>query len=445
MAKSKILVVVISLVLLTSSVFALDLTEWKYQAEVTIETGTDKYCKLTLTPEIYNAARLDLSDIRLLDDDGEQVPYVLAKPEDTPQSVEYSPTIINRSTNEHKAAMVTLDFGKQVVKNRIEVETVGSNFRRSVKVEGSNDNIQFFTVVEAAYVFAITPRRRFSRIELPPNDYRYLRISVAPMVEETQSPIIENVRASKYESKLAERQPVVNMSQLEHSEDEKSKSSIYIYDLAYRQLPISEIEFEVADTTFYRYVTLEGRDTTTRKVPIDSEDNRQRFREVEVEWKRIIGDTIYRYPDASGKNCVKLVLRISPGTRVYRYLRLVISNYDDRPLTLNSTSAKMIAHNIVFESQDSLTPVLYVGSQSAGMPRYDLSRLLARPLQVQARLAVLGVITDNPIFGQAEEKPLAWTEKHKVLLWIIMGALVVVLGGFIFKSFKSIQTKEAQT
>jgi len=444
MAKLKFSVIVVLLLLLASSVFAIDLTKWKYQAEVTIDSGTDKYCKLTLTPDIYNAARLDLADIRILDDNGGQVPYVLAKPKDITQSVKYSPAIINRSTGENNAAMVTLDFGKQVVKNRIEVQTGGNNFRRSVRVEGSNDNIEFFTVVETAYVFAITPRRRFSRIDLPANDYRYVRISVAPMAEETESPVIENVLASKYESKLAQRQPV-KMSQLQHSEDEKTKSSIYIYDLAYRQLPITEIELEVADNAFYRYVTLEGRDTTTRKVRIDSEDNRQRFREVEVEWKRIIGETIYRYPGVSGKKCEKLTLSISPGTPVYKFLRLTISNYDDRPITLSSTSAQMIAHNIVFESQDGVAPVLYVGSQSAGMPRYDLSRLLSRPLEVQARKANLGDITNNPLFGQVEPKPLAWTEKHKVLLWIIMGVVVAVLGAFIFKSFKSIQTKEAQS
>ncbi len=443
MAKSKILVIVILLVLSAGNVFALDLTKWQYKADVTVGDGTDKYCKLSLTPEIYNAAKLDLADIRLIDTDGEQVPYVLARPKDIAQSFKYNPAIINRSTKEDKAAMVTLDFGKQVLKNRIEVQTAGDNFRRAVRVEGSNNNIEFFTVVDTAYVFAITSQRRFSRIDLSPNDYRYLRISVAPMAEENQSPVINDIKASKYESKLAERQPV-KMSKLEHSEDEKSKSSIYIYDLEYRQLPITEIELEVADNAFYRYVTLEGRDTTTTKVRIDSEDNRQRFREVEVEWKSIIGDTIYRYLETSGKKCEKLLLRISPGTRVYRYLRLVISNYDDRPLALSSTSAKMIAHNIVFESQDSSELVLYVGSQSAGMPRYDLSRILTRPLQVKAMMARISNIIENPLFGQAQAKPLAWTEKHKVLLWVIMGVVVAVLGAFIFKSFKSIQAKEAQ-
>lgn len=444
MTKSKILVIAVLLVSIVSNVFALDLAKWKYQAQVTVEEGTGQYCIMALTPDIYDAARGDLADIRLLDAHGQQVPYVLAKPGDITDRLKYSPALINRSTNEDGAAMVTLDFGRQIVKNQIEVDTGGNNFRRPVKVEGSNDNVQFFTVVDTAFVFAVDYRTRFETVDLPGNDYRYLRITVEPMATEEKSPVINAVRAFKHESKLAKRQPV-KMVQVEHSENEKNKSSIYVYDLAYRHLPISEIELDVADNAFYRYVTILGRDEATRKVKIDREDNRQRFREVEVAWKSIISGTIYRYPEASGKKRQKLVLRVPSGRRIYRYLKIVISNYDDKPMAINSTSAKMIADNIVFTAQDDIAPTFYVGSQSAGKPRFDLVQRLNNPLQVKARVANLGEIINNPLFGQVEGKTTPWTEKHKVLLWIIMGILVAVLGAFILKSFKSIQTKEAQS
>ena len=244
---------------LLSTVFAFETTKWKYRAKVTIENGTSKYYALTLTPETYNAARPDLGDIRLVNANGEQVPYVLFKPQDITEKQTYKPTVINRSTYKDKVADVTLDFGKQTIKNAIEVITQGDNFRRAVKIEGSNNNIEFFTLVEQAYTFAVEYNKRFEHIDLPVNDYRYLRISVWPMTTEGKSPVIEEVRAFKIERKFAKRQPV-NTAQIEHSEDEKSNSSIYVYDLAYCRLPISEIELDVADDSFYRYVTVEGRD-----------------------------------------------------------------------------------------------------------------------------------------------------------------------------------------
>ncbi len=396
-----------------------------------------------LTPAIYDAARPDFGDIRLVDAQGEQVPYVLVKPEDTPEERKYELALINRSTNADGAAMVTLDFEKKVVKNSIEVMTRGNNFRRAVKVEGSNDNTEFFTLVEHAYVFAVTYDRRFEQVDLPKNDYRYLRITVAPMAREEQSPVIDEVMAFKIEKSVAERHPM-EMALIEHSEDEKSKSSIYVYDIAYRHLPVSEIEFDVADDSFYRYVTVEGRDAQTREVKVYGEDNRQRTREVEVKWERIISSTIYRYTEASGKKRERLTLRIPSGRRLHRYLKITIRNYDDRPVVVESASAKMIAHKIVFANMDNVAPTLYVGSETARTPRYDLGQRLSNPLQVKARAAKLSGITDNPLFGQAEEKAVAWTEKHKVLLLVVMVVVALVLGGFILKSFKSIQSEQVE-
>ncbi|MHC4285972.1 MAG: hypothetical protein ACYSWZ_23815 [Planctomycetota bacterium] len=220
MTKSKMLVIVVVLVGMVSNVLALDLVKWKYQAQVTIEEGSGRYCRLALTPDIYDAARDDLADIRLLDARGQQVPYLLSTPRDITDRLKYSPTLINRSTNEDGAAMVTLDFGRQIMKNRIEVDSGGNNFRRPVKVEGSNDNVQFFTVVDTAFVFAVDYQTRFEKIDLPGNDYRYLRITVEPMATEEKSPVIDTVRAFKHESKLAKRQPV-KMVQVEDSENER--------------------------------------------------------------------------------------------------------------------------------------------------------------------------------------------------------------------------------
>ncbi len=446
MTKSRVLALGIFtlLIALGCNVFAVDLTRWKYQAEVTIADGTSDYCRLTLTPEVYDAARLDLADIRLVDSLGEQIPYVLAKPSDVTQRHCYQLEIINRSMSPDKAAMVTLDFGKQVLKNSIEVISQGDNFRRAVKIEGSNDNIEFFTLVEQAYVFAVTRSKRFEQVDLPVNDYRYLRISVGPMATEDKTPVIEKVKASKIEGKFTDRQSV-NMERIEYNEDEKSNSSIYVYDLAYRRLPISEITLNVTDDSFYRYVTVEGRDVARRMVKIDSEDSRQRFREVEVPWQGIINDTIYRYTTVDGQKHERLALRFPSDRRVYRYLKITINNYDDRPIVVNSASAKMIANNIVFAAQGNATPALYVGSESARAPRYDLTYRLKNPLQIEARMAKLSGVIANPLFGQTPQKQIAWTERHKVLLWLIMAVVVLVLAGFILKSFKSIKSEQAQS
>ena len=443
MIKSNTLVLVLILAVTAGHVFALDLAKWEYQARLSIQDGTEKYCRLTLTPEIYDAARADLADIRLIDPDGEQIPYVLARAEDWTRKVKYEPAIINRSTNPYGASMATLDFKRQTIKNSIEVETSGDNFRRTVRIEGSNDNVEFFTLVKQAYVFAVNRSTRFCEVDLPTNDYRYLRVTVEPMPTEERDVLIKELRAFRVETKLAKRQSV-KMILAEHREDEKRNLSIYVYDLVNKRLPISEIKLDITNGSFYRFVSVEGRDASTRRVRIDSEDNRERFREVEVPWQSITSDTVYRYAGANDRKRENLVLKFPSGRRAHRYLKITIKNYDDKPISVTSASAKMIADQLVLEPRDNSTATLYVGSQSAHKPIYDLTHRLTRPLQVKTRMVQLGSIADNPLFGQAGKKKLAWTEKHKVLLLIILGITVLVLGAFILKSFKSIQSQRVQ-
>ncbi|UCC96573.1 MAG: DUF3999 family protein [Phycisphaerales bacterium] len=435
--------VLILLVGMMNHAFALDLSQWKYCAEATIEEGASEYCRLTLTPEIYNVAKPDLGDIRLTDAAGNQIPYVVVQSKDIQGRKMYEPAVINRSTNASRAALVTLDFGDKTTKNSVEVTTGGGNFRRAVKIEGSNDNIEFFTLVEHAYIFAVRDDRRFEQVDLPANDYRYLRISVLPMPAEQDSPVIGAVKASRIEQSRAERQ-AVNIVLTEHREDGENRSSIYVYDLGHRLLPVTEIELDIADDSFYRYVSLEGRDAATRQIRVHSEDNRQRFREVEVNWERIVSDVIYRYIAADGKKHERLVLRLPSGMRAHKYLRITIKNYDDKPVSLKSALANMMAHEIVFENTGNLAPLLYVGLESAITPRYDLKQRLSDPLQVSASIARLGSMTGNPLFRQTEPEPLAWTEKHKGLLLTVLVGVVLVLGAFILKSFKSIQSEQAQ-
>ncbi|HUT29065.1 MAG TPA: DUF3999 family protein [Sedimentisphaerales bacterium] len=421
---------------------ALDLTPFKYCAPVSVEQGAAPYGRLFLTPEVYDAAREDLGDIRLVGSGGDQIPYILARAEDKTTEIKYQPAIINRSTSSRGAAAATLDFGQLTVKNSIEVRTRGSNFRRAVKVEGSNDNIEFFTVVDRAYVFAVGSNTRFERIDLPTNDFRYLRITVEPMLTEESAVALEEVRAFKLENRDAERLSV-QMTLLRHDEDANNRSSIYIYDLKYRHLPVNEIHLQVADDSFYRYVTIEGRDAVTRKVKIDSEDNRPRYREVEVRWERMVSDAIHRYAAPDGRRHEKLILRV-PSQRTFRYLKIAVSNYDDKPLLIDSASARMIPHQIVFPIKQESDATFYVGASSLAPPVYDLRHRLRRPLRVEARESSMANIADNPLFVQAPAKQLPWSERHKVVLLIILVAVVLVLGGFILHSLRSIKSQQAQ-
>jgi hypothetical protein len=445
MKKTGIFYSIVLLVLIAGNVFAVDLSKWRYRSAVTTENAwSQDYCVLEVTPEIYSYAKVDLSDIRLIDSSEQQVPYVLFKPKDETGRHKYRPTVLNRSINKDGAGMLTLDFGEKVLKNSIEVITEGASFRRDVRIEGSNDNIEYFAMVEQAYIFAVGDRKesRFSEVEMPSNDYRYLRITVWPMMSEDKSPVIREARTYKIERSTAKRIDV-QMTEIEHTQDEQNDTSIYIYDFANTSLPISEIELDIEDDSFYRYVSLQGRDSATRKVKLDSEDNRERYEEVKVSFKNVVSDSIYHYTESSGRERKKFFLRIPAGQRLYRYLRLTIHNNDDLPIAVKSASAKMIPHRLLFESERGDSIELYVGCELAKTPKYDLKKTIDEPASYEAATSSAGQITENPLFGTTPKKQ-PWSERHKAAGLIIILIVVAVMGVFILRSYRKIQTGQGE-
>ena len=159
MKKLKITITVLLFTVTIANTYAIDLTQWKYRADVTLGEDAAEYCKLQLTPEIYSTARRDLADIRLIDTKQQQKPYLILKPRDICETHRHPITTLNRSNDDDGNSLITLDFSKRVMKNSVKVVTEGKNFRRAVTVEGSNNNVAFFTIVARAYVFSIDNKR----------------------------------------------------------------------------------------------------------------------------------------------------------------------------------------------------------------------------------------------------------------------------------------------
>ncbi len=415
---------------------------WSHEAEVVHGAGSEPFCRLTLSGEAYHLSRGDLADLRLVGGLGEQIPYVLYQPRDQIKREEYRLEELNRGITEDRAAAMTVDFGSQVMKDQISVETSGLNFRRKIVVEGSNDNREFIMLVDGAYVFAIPGEsgvRRFSTLRLPRNDFRYLRIRVYPMAGEVGAITIERVAAWQEQSNRVARQAVA-MTLAASGFEDKTKTSWQVYDLQYNHLPVVGIRLEVAEERFYRYVTIEGREQEKIQVEIRGEDNRQRYREEAVPWRHLISGVIYRYGSAGSQIQESLRMNLGDGT-VPRYIRVSIRNYNDRPLTVESAEGEMIAHELLFGRQEGGC-LLYLGNPSASAPRYDLEHTLSQPGKIPAAAATLAGIQPNPSFEIKPVKAVPWTEQYKILLWVILILMVVVLGGFIVKSMRSILSRE---
>ena len=90
-------------------------------AEVTrpVEPAAPGPAVFTLDRDVYENAREDLGDLRVVDDEGRETPYLLARADErTVASVR--PAMTDASFVRGQRAMVTLDFGAPTLKIRSE-------------------------------------------------------------------------------------------------------------------------------------------------------------------------------------------------------------------------------------------------------------------------------------------------------------------------------------
>jgi len=315
-----------------------------------------------LDRHVYEAARSDLGDLRVLEGSATSVPYTLDRGF-PPARPERRPEIRNRGVVPGGAATAVLDFGERVTKTRLALRLSGDNFRRRVVVEGSDDGRSWVTLTDEAWVFAIpgVEPARYEVVTLSENDFGQLRVTVHPDPRERKRVSIEDAwlpsgghRARREES-LA--------PQWSRAAVKDSQETWLTIDLGARHQPFQGIVLDVEDERFFRDVRVEAREDPVLSASESVAPPDQ--------WRPVGGGMIYRL-EHGGE--LEESLRVDVAGRA-RVLRLRLRNRDDRPLRITDVSVVVPVERLLFEAADDDYTLTY-GAPKLAAPTYDLARTL---------------------------------------------------------------------
>jgi len=369
---------------------------------------------VVLDRDVYEGARADLADLRLLDDAGRETPYWLERGTAGPAE-RRRPEVRNRGFRRGRHASAVLDFGGAFPKSGLGLSLSGENFRRRVVVEGSDDGRAWTTVVDDAYVFAVPPPQpaRHEWVRLPPGDHPVLRVTVHHGDGDPERIEIEGAWAEGARREPAERSlPGVTESR---AEDPERRETVLTLDLGARHQPFRAFLFEGAEEPrFFRGVTVEARR--------EGAPPRSGRRPDPVTWTPLGEGVLYRYEDG-GRRRESLRLEVAGRERV---VRLRVRNRDDRPLRLGRVTVRAPLERFVFEAAPGRGYRLTYGLPGRSAPEYDLVRTLPDPRAWAASAveASLGAAVRR----SPEAARVPWTERHPALLWGGLLAAVAALG-----------------
>jgi hypothetical protein len=411
----------------------LDTADWALTAPIEMPRGTVRpVAEFTLSPEILGVTRPGFADLRIVSRDSDEVAFQARTSAGSVHKVPTEAKLYNRAFIPDRETSVTLDFGSKFLKNHLQVKTPGTNFRRRVSIEGSDDGEAWQTIREGAFLFRVqrpdreTDSYESNVVSFPDNDLRFLRVTVLNGEDDRGVLPIEGVQAWKQIREPAETTQVAVVSV--HTERVKKDSEITL-DLGYPNLRLHELELTFADPNFFRRISVWGRNQASTVVRRVVEDSPALERTVPVPWEIITSGAVHRF---SGEKEQEESRRISLNGSSFRYLLVRIENGNDPPLGFETAQVTRLVQRVTFAATKEGMYSLYTGNSRVLAPQYDIGHYLGRLRNQGVTEAIVGRLVPNPLH-KPSSRQIPWSEQHKELLWLVLVAMAGILGVLVYR------------
>lgn len=383
-----------------------------------IETPTANWHKLVLPDSVFRYLRQDLSDIRIYGitpkGDTLEAPYLLRRAGDRLEAVQVPFERLNEARNA-SGYVYTFRIPEGETVNQCVLDFGRENFDFRVRLEGSHDQQEWFTITENYRLVGIRNALtdyRFTRLRFPASNYRYLRLRV-PAGRDPKLDQVSLSRYKRYEGSYTSF-PVTKFHVRELTEEKTTRIDI---KLAY-PAAVSQIQLNVKDTFDY-------------------------YRPLLIEW---LGDSVktekgwqYYFEPLTQSTLTSLE------TPVFRFrstigqrFRLQIRNQDNAPLRVASGHALGYQHHLVARFTEPATYYLVYGNEAVPAPSYDIARFQASIPESLSTLA-LGKIERIAQQEAPKTKPVF---ENEIWLWGILIVLIALLGFF---ALRMLRQEEGET
>ena len=409
---------------------------------------------VTLDQEVYAETRDGLPDLRVVDEEDAQVPYLVERVTESRTHVvraTCSSRVASLVEKDDNAIEIVVRLGDRApAAEGVTFSTPLADYERRVRVFGSDDGSNWAPLVSDGLIFDYS---RYMDIEsreirLPKNSHRQFKVVVDDVTDELESPLKELTRKFRgaQEDERAETTTVERrafridrielwadvprehfksdkkadypIAQFEVQQDAGKKQTIV--EVRTRREPLTGFTLETSSRNFSRRVAVQ---TPVR-------------RGVSSDWVDMAEATVSRVQFG---NFHRERLKIAfPETRQENY-RIVIRNQDNPPLEITGVEAEGNVYRTVFLALPGKDYRVFYASESAEKPSYDMATVLM-PLRegYQAVEGELDVQLTNPDFGETPGFALRSLLGNKLFLGAVICLMIIALGWGLFRAARRI-------
>lgn len=384
----------------------------RYDYKRQLKGVSQQWHKIILPNDVFGETSPSLTDLRIFgiteSNDTIEAPYLLRLTTEKTSNKEVAFNLLNTAHNK-KGYYFTFEVPATEPINQIELEFARENFDWRVKLEGSQNQEDWFTILENYRILSIKNGLtdfQFTKLKFPNSKYRFYRV----FINSRQKPELVNAGISlKKTTEGKFRDYAIEKFAIKENRDVK-QTEIHIE--LQQPVPVSYLKIEIKDTfDYYRPVTIDYL--------VDSIKTEKGWI---LDYETLTSGTL----NSIEKNEFKF------NSTVAQKLKILVHNQDNQPLTIDTVQVKGYVHELVARFTEPATYFLVYGNKNASSPQYDIKRFSDKIPKALTTLELgEGLAIEKE--GDPSTEPLF---KNKAWLWTIMGLIILLLGWFSLKMIR---------
>ena len=379
---------------------------FKYEASINKVDSTGFY-RITLDPGIVVKSKDDLSDIRLLDQKGDFVPYINSALGPRTDALKFHPfpQVKDKALDDTGTTFIVKVDKKQII-SFLYVRLKNTEVKRSINISGSDDLKHWYAIQENSPLgraFLNDDGTYMQELSFPGVNYLYLKL----LVNDKNKVPIKFLQAGIYVP-LPIKDTYFPVSHAAITKKDSNKTTYLTVNLTdfYR---VDLLQFNISGPKYYK-----------RKVIIYAFKNKVR---------QLIG---YDEINSNNKNYLSVTFKKDK-------LELQIINGDNPPLNIKDITTLQKDLSIISYLEKGKSYKLLTGDNKAKKPEYDLNFFLD---SIHSCLPVIehGKVIRNPDYAI---NTTVLKKDYSALLWLSIIIALVVLSFLTWKMIKEVNGKTA--
>jgi hypothetical protein len=401
--KMKNNIVLLALVFIANTAFA-QVNEYDSKRE--IQGISEEWHKIVLPHDVSS------QNMRIYgtSDEGESIeaPYIIGITEDKTESNAYDAKLLNESKKGNQY-FFTYKMPTENVVNHIHLNFEQENFDWRIKLEGSQDQKEWFTVVENYRILSIKNAitdYQFTDIAFKDSKYRYFRVVINS--KEKPKLLSSSLALNTFTKGNYVNFPIKRMDKENNAEKKRTGISIDLGEV----VPLSQVQIEIKDEIdYYRPLKIQY-----------ARDSVQTQKGWKLNYSSLVNTTLNSMEEGT----------FNFRSTATQHLKIIIDNNDNQPLNIGSIIINGYQHELVTRISKPAKYYLAYGNETASAPQYDISYFEDK-IPENLKSLTLGKEEKTDKAEEVKGSPLF---ENEMWLYGIMGLVIIVLGWFTFQMMK---------